>query len=104
MLSYSPYDQLKADADFPNIFVTTGLNDFRVAYWEPVKWVAKIRHVLSQREASSNKRTPLIMLKCKMDSGHAGSSGRYSHLEDKSLELAFILEQMGLAPAQLAPY
>ena len=90
--------------------MVAGLNDFRVAYWEPVKWVSKIRHVLSTGSLSTAASAlaqprprylcehpqPLILLKCKMDSGHGGSSARYTYIEEKALEYTFILDQLGL--------
>ncbi len=88
ILSYSPYDQLKA-ASYPPLFVTAGLNDPRVTYWEPAKWVAKIRHL----KLDNN---PLI-LKTEMGAGHGGPSGRYDSLREVAEEYAFILNVMGLA-------
>lgn len=85
--SYSPYDQVKA-MDYPPLFVTAGLNDPRVTYWEPAKWVAKIRH-LKQDD------NPLIF-RTEMSSGHGGKSGRYDSLREVAEEYAFMLEVMGL--------
>lgn len=82
ILSYSPYDQLKP-MEFPPLFVTAGINDPRVTYWEPAKWVAKIRHL----KTDSN---PLIF-RTDMDSGHGGKSGRYDALYEVAEEYAFIL-------------
>lgn len=87
ILSYSPYDQLKA-ASYPPLFVTAGLNDPRVTYWEPAKWVAKIRHL----KLDDN---PLV-LKTEMGAGHGGRSGRYDSLREVAEEYAFILNAMGL--------
>jgi oligopeptidase B len=86
--TYSPYDNVAA-VDYPNILVTAGLNDPRVAYWEPAKWVARLRAHKTDRN--------LLLLKTNMGAGHGGSSGRYDRLEEIAFEYAFILERMGLA-------
>jgi len=85
MLSYSPYDNVKPQ-NYPPLLVTTGLNDSRVAYWEPMKWVAKLR-------TTKTDKNP-ILLKCKMGAGHGGASGRYAYLEDKAFEFVWILNQL----------
>jgi oligopeptidase B len=85
--SYSPYDQVKAQA-YPALMVTAGLNDPRVTYWEPAKWVAKLR------ELKTDTR-PLIF-KTNMGAGHGGKSGRFAALEELAEEYAFILSQFGL--------
>jgi len=87
MLSYSPYDNVRA-ADYPAMLITGGLNDPRVGYWEPAKWVAKLR-------AQKTSDTPLL-LKTEMGAGHGGKSGRYGVLEDVALEFAFALDVLGL--------
>jgi oligopeptidase B len=69
--------------------VTTGLNDPRVAYWEPAKWVAKIRATKTDGN--------LLLLKTNMGAGHGGSSGRYDNLRELAFRYAFILDQLGLA-------
>lgn len=88
MLSYSPYDNVKAQ-DYPAILVTAGLNDPRVAYWEPAKWVAKLR----ETKTDSNQ----LILKMHMGAGHFASSGRYDYLKDIAFDYAFILDHLGLA-------
>ena len=88
MLSYSPYDQVKAQ-DYPPMLVTAGLNDPRVTYWEPAKWVAKLRDV----KTDSNE----LLLKTNMGAGHGGKSGRWNSLHETAEEVAFILWQMGMA-------
>lgn len=87
ILSYSPYDQLEA-ISYPPLLVTAGLNDPRVTYWEPAKWVAKIRHL----KLDNN---PLV-LKTEMGAGHGGRSGRYDSLREVAEEYAFILNAMKL--------
>jgi len=88
MLSYSPYDQVVAK-DYPPLLVTAGLNDPRVTYWEPAKWVAKLRDV----KTDGNE----LLLKTNMGAGHGGKSGRWNSLYEVAEEYAFILWQMGLA-------
>jgi oligopeptidase B len=83
MLSYSPYDNVAAQ-DYPHILVTAGLNDPRVQYWEPAKWVAKLRAV----KTDDNR----LLLKTNMGAGHAGASGRYDYLKEVAFEFAFILD------------
>jgi oligopeptidase B len=83
MKSYSPYDNVQAKA-YPHILVTAGLNDPRVQYWEPAKWVAKLR-----RMKTDNNR---LLLKTNMGAGHAGASGRYDYLKEIAFEYAFLLD------------
>jgi len=90
MLSYSPYDQVSAKA-YPPLLVTAGLNDPRVTYWEPAKWVAKLRELKTDDN--------LLLLKTNMGAGHGGQSGRWNSLKETAEEFAFILWQMGMAPA-----
>lgn len=82
MLSYSPYDQTTA-GDYPAIFITAGLNDVRVSYHEPAKWIAKLRAVRTNE-------APLIM-KCEMGAGHAGPSGRYDLWREEARTLTFLV-------------
>ena len=86
--SYSPYDQLTAQA-YPPILVTAGLNDPRVTYWEPAKYVAKLRALKTDHN--------LLLLKTNMGAGHGGRSGRYDRLYEVAEEYAFILAALGLA-------
>jgi len=85
--SYSPYDQVRAQA-YPPLMVTAGLNDPRVTYWEPAKWVAKLREF----KTDSNE----LVLKTNMGAGHGGKSGRFESLTETAEEFAFILWQLGV--------
>lgn len=85
--SYSPYDQVKPQA-YPPLMVTAGLNDPRVTYWEPAKWVAKLREV----KTDGNE----LILKTNMGAGHGGKSGRFESLKETAEEFAFILWQLGV--------
>ncbi|MBX7461415.1 S9 family peptidase [Qipengyuania sp. YG19] len=88
ILSYSPYDQVVAQ-DYPPLLVTAGLNDPRVTYWEPAKWVAKLREL----KTDDNE----LLLKTNMGAGHGGKSGRFASIYEVAEEYAFILWQMGEA-------
>ena len=83
MLSYSPYDQVRAQ-DYPHMLVTTGLHDSQVQYWEPAKWVAKLRATKTDANA--------LLLKTEMEAGHGGVSGRYRRYRDLALVYAFLLD------------
>jgi len=83
ILSYSPYDQVSAK-DYPNMLVTTGLHDSQVQYWEPAKWVAKLRDL----KTDNNK----LLLYTDMEAGHGGKSGRFKHFEDVAREFAFLID------------
>ncbi|NMN07021.1 MULTISPECIES: S9 family peptidase [unclassified Novosphingobium] len=85
--SYSPYDQVKAQP-YPPLMVTAGLNDPRVTYWEPAKWVARLR----ERKTDTN---PLIF-KTNMGAGHGGKSGRFESLKEAAEEFAFLLTELGI--------
>lgn len=91
ILSYSPYDQVTAKA-YPPMLVTAGLNDPRVTYWEPAKWVAKLRELKTDDN--------LLLMKTNMGAGHGGQSGRWNSLKETAEEYAFILWQMGMAPKE----
>ncbi len=82
--SYSPYDNVKKQ-NYPHFFITAGLSDPRVTYWEPAKWVAKLR----ESKTDKNK----ILFKINMDAGHAGKTGRYTHLKEIAEEYAFVIEK-----------
>jgi oligopeptidase B len=91
MLSYSPYDNIEAKA-YPAMLVETSLNDSQVMYWEPAKYVAKLR-------ATKTDDNPLL-LKINMEAGHGGASGRYDYLREIAFTYAFMLWQLGLAPRE----
>ncbi|GAA3996927.1 S9 family peptidase [Sphingomonas humi] len=87
LLSYSPYDNVKRQA-YPPMLVTAGLNDPRVTYWEPAKWVARLR--------ASKTDNNLLMLKTNMGAGHGGKSGRWDSLRETAEDQAFVLTQLGV--------
>ena len=85
--SYAPYENVEAK-EYPKILVTAGLNDPRVSYWEPAKWVAKLRAMKQDHR--------LLLLKTQMGSGHFGASGRYERWKETAFNYAFILNALGL--------
>lgn len=87
MLSYSPYDNVKAQ-DYPNLYVSTGLHDSQVQYWEPAKWVAKLREM----KTNNNQ----LFLDTNMDTGHGGASGRFEALKELAKEFTFLLDLVGI--------
>ena len=96
MLGYSPYDNVTgANPDgsprtYPDLLVTAGLNDPRVSYWEPAKWVAKLREL---------SPTTKVLLRTEMGAGHGGPSGRYDAWKEEALVQAFLLNALGVTPA-----
>ncbi|HFB62048.1 MAG TPA: S9 family peptidase, partial [Bacteroidetes bacterium] len=82
MLSYSPYDNVKPQ-EYPAMLVTTGLHDSQVQYWEPAKWVAKLRDTKTDNN--------LLLLWTNMDYGHGGASGRFEQFKETAMEYAFML-------------
>jgi oligopeptidase B len=86
ILSYSPYDNVKPQA-YPAMLVETSLNDSQVMYWEPAKYVAKLRTL-------DTSASP-VLFRVNMEAGHGGRSGRFTRLEQVALEYAFILQQLG---------
>jgi oligopeptidase B len=88
ILSYSPYDNVTAQA-YPHLLVTAGLNDPRVSYWEPAKWVAKIRAL------SPSTR---VLLRTELGAGHGGPSGRYDAWKEEALVFAFLLDALDMVP------
>ncbi len=91
MKSYSPYDNVTA-RDYPNMYVSTGLHDSQVQYWEPAKWVAKLR----EHKTDDN----LLFLDTNMDAGHGGASGRFEALRETVKEYTFILDLEGKIPVK----
>jgi oligopeptidase B len=87
MLSYSPYDNVEAK-DYPAMLVTTGWHDSQVQYWEPAKWVAKLRSL-----KTDNNR---LLLHTNIDAGHGGQSGRFRRFRETALEFAFLLDLAGI--------
>ncbi|MBP6105740.1 MAG: S9 family peptidase [Steroidobacteraceae bacterium] len=87
MLSYSPYDNVTAQ-EYPALYVTTGLWDSQVQYYEPAKWVAKLRRLKTDDR--------LLVMRVNMEAGHGGKSGRFEHLHEVAEEYAFMLDQAGL--------
>jgi oligopeptidase B len=87
MKSYSPYDQVSAQA-YPNMLVTTGYHDSQVQYFEPAKWVAKLRDVKTDDN--------LLLLKTDMEAGHGGASGRFKAIHEVAFEYAFMLKLLGI--------
>ncbi|MEE8192902.1 MAG: S9 family peptidase [Gemmatimonadales bacterium] len=88
MLSYSPYDQVEA-RDYPNLLVTTGLHDSQVQYWEPAKWVAKLRAT----KTDDNR----LIIKINMEAGHGGASGRFRRMQETAFNYAFLLDLEGIS-------
>lgn len=87
MLSYSPYDQVESK-DYTNMLVTTGLHDSQVQYFEPAKWVAKLRALKTDDSR--------LLLKTNMEAGHGGASGRYRRYRDVAFQYAFMLDLLGI--------
>ena len=87
MRSYSPYDNVKKQ-EYPNLLVTTGLHDSQVQYWEPAKWVAKLRELRTDNN--------ILILHTNMDAGHGGASGRFEAIKEVAEEYAFILDLEGI--------
>ncbi len=87
MLSYSPYDNV-SEQDYPHMLVTTGFFDSQVQYWEPAKWVARLR----EKKTDNNK----LMLYTNMEFGHSGASGRFERYKETALEYAFMLDLAGI--------
>jgi oligopeptidase B len=87
MKAYSPYENIEAK-EYPNLLVTTGLHDSQVQYFEPAKWVAKLR--------ATKIGDAVLLLKTDMDYGHGGASGRFDYLKEISLEYAFLFKLEGI--------
>ena len=87
MLSYSPYDNVEKK-DYPNLLITTGLHDSQVQYWEPAKWIARLREMKTDDN--------LLLMKTDMGAGHSGKTGRFKQYEDSAFEYAFLLKLAGI--------
>ena len=85
MMSYSPYDNIRA-THYPHILITTGLNDPRVAYWEPAKFAAKLRELKTDNN--------MLLLQTNFSAGHAGASGRYDYLKEVAIDYAFLIDRL----------
>ena len=83
---YSPYDNVEAKS-YPHILAIGGISDPRVTYWEPAKWVAKLR--------ANKTDTNMLLLKTEMSAGHGGASGRFDSLKEDALQYAFVLKGLG---------
>jgi oligopeptidase B len=92
MLGYSPYDNLKP-GPYPALLVKTSLNDSQVMYWEPAKYVARLRTL------KSPDNRPLL-LHTNMAAGHGGASGRYDYLKEIAFDYAFLLRELGAVPSE----
>ena len=90
-------------ADYPALLITAGLHDPRVAYWEPAKWMATMRHALAQARpgtsAGAGESEPLLLLKTDLSSGHFSASDRYKWYKERAFDYAFVIDQLG-APYQ----
>ena len=85
--SYSPYDNVEAK-EYPNTLITTGLHDSQVQYWEPAKWIAKLRELKTDNN--------ILIMDCNMDTGHGGASGRFEALKETALDFAFLFMLEGI--------
>ena len=85
--SYSPYDQVEAK-DYPNMLITTGLHDSQVQYWEPAKWLAKLRDMKTDNN--------ILIMDCNMETGHGGASGRFEALKETAKDFAFLFMLEGI--------
>jgi len=88
MKSYSPYDNVTAKA-YPNLYISTGLHDSQVQYWEPAKWIAKLRALRTNKN--------ILVLDTNMEAGHGGASGRFESLKEVAKEFAFLLDLEGIS-------
>ena len=89
MLSYSPYDNVR-EQPYPNILITAGLYDPRVAYWEPAKWASKLRSMKTNDDTD-------IVAKFDIDSGHFSASDRYKYIREKCYDQSYVLDKLGLS-------
>lgn len=100
--SYAPCENIRADGKdtYPSMLVTGSMNDQRVQYWEPVKWVWKLRHAMAARSRSNGKESastaPLLLLKMSDEDGHFGGGGRLEQLQESAMEMAFLYQALRL--------
>jgi len=94
MKEYSPYENIRG-VQYPAILATTSLNDIRVFYVEPAKWVARLREETRNYEGGEAIPAHPVLFKCEMVAGHGGRSGRYARWEQRAEEYAFVLDQLG---------
>ena len=87
MISYSPYDNVR-EQPYPNILITCGLHDPRVAYWEPAKWASKLRTMKTDKNE--------ILLKTELEAGHFSASDRYKYYREKSFEQSVVFQHLDL--------
>jgi len=87
IMKYSPYDNVE-EKDYPNILVTTGFHDSQVQYWEPAKWVAKLRDLKTDNN--------ILLFKTEMEFGHSGASGRFQRIKEVALEYTYLLSLEGI--------
>ena len=90
--SYSPYDNIEVKA-YPNLLITAGLHDSQVQYWEPAKWIAKLRDLKTDQNR--------LLMRTEMEAGHGGASGRFKRHRETAMEYAFILDLAGVAQAEI---
>ena len=96
MLSYLPIDNVRPGATYPALLIAAGLNDPRVAYWEPTKWAQRLRATIANGEE--------VLLKMDLAAGHSHSSDRYHYLRELAFEYAFLLEKLQkLEPTAVEP-
>ena len=88
MMQYSPLDNV-SQQDYPNLLITAGFHDPRVAYWEPAKWAAKLR-------AKKSSKDSVVLLKTDMTSGHFSASDRYKYLKERAFEYAWLINELGV--------
>lgn len=86
IISYDPYLNIKKNQIYPSLFVTTSVLDVRVPYWQPVKWIARMREFIQNKDK--------IFLKIEDNMGHFGDGGRYNHIQQVSYEYAFLIHEI----------
>lgn len=94
MLSYSPYNNIPKGKKFPDMLIKAGLFDPRVGYWEPAKWLAKLRDWKMGHLQENDPNPSLFVFDCKMGSGHFGSTGRYAYIKEIAQDYAFVIDRI----------